>query len=290
MSFASSILPVSSVASQFVSTVKTGVANVISGKTGASAMSTPATPVNATPAAASAATAAASAASAASAPAAGAPAASAPVSATQSNITGAQQSLIGDQNTFLTLLTAQLKNQDPLSPLDPSQFTQQLVQMTGVQQQILSNQLLQQLVTSQGGVGSNVSLIGKTVTAATSAATIQGGQASWSYSLNSNAADVSVQVVDNLGNVVWQGDAGAVTAGQHTLPWDGTNLQGNQLPDGGTYGLIISAKDSTGAAVGSNIFLQGQATSITQAGGVSYVTINGTLVPVTAVTSVATTS
>src|SRR5206468_750039 len=68
------------------------------------------------------------------------------------------------QQTFLKLLTTQLKNQDPLSPLDSNQFTQQIVQMTGVEQQLYSNQLLQQLV-NQGGMGlsSSVGLIGKTV-------------------------------------------------------------------------------------------------------------------------------
>src|SRR5579862_7641043 len=67
--------------------------------------------------------------------------------------------------TFLTLLTTQLKNQDPLSPLDTNQFTQQLTQMSGVEQQLLANQLLQQLVAQQGGVAQAANLIGATVTA-----------------------------------------------------------------------------------------------------------------------------
>ena len=68
-------------------------------------------------------------------------------------------------DTFMTLLTTQLKNQDPLSPLDTNQFTQQLTQMTGVEQQLLSNQLLQQLVSAQAGIGQNANLIGKMITA-----------------------------------------------------------------------------------------------------------------------------
>jgi len=63
-------------------------------------------------------------------------------------------------DTFLTLLTTQLKNQDPLSPMDSTQFTQQLVQMTGVEQQLLTNDLLEKLVTNTGsGVSTAVSLI-----------------------------------------------------------------------------------------------------------------------------------
>jgi flagellar hook assembly protein FlgD len=74
-------------------------------------------------------------------------------------------SLAGNFQSFLTLLTTQLKNQDPTSPLDTSQFTQQITQMTGVEQQLLSNQLLQQLVSAQGGVAQSANLIGETVTA-----------------------------------------------------------------------------------------------------------------------------
>ena len=76
-------------------------------------------------------------------------------------------SLANNYETFLKLLTTQLKNQDPLSPLDTNNFTQQLTQMTGVQQQLLTNQLLTQMI-SQGQVGlsgSAVNLIGKSVTA-----------------------------------------------------------------------------------------------------------------------------
>src|SRR6185436_12803276 len=69
-------------------------------------------------------------------------------------------------DTFLSLLTTQLKNQDPLSPLDSNQFTQQLVQMTGVEQQLLTNDLLKKLVGNTGtGVSTAVSLIGKDVRA-----------------------------------------------------------------------------------------------------------------------------
>ena len=86
------------------------------------------------------------------------------VSQTQQTINTSLGSLADNYQTFLSLLTTQLKNQDPLSPLDTNQFTQQLTQMTGVEQQLLGNQLLQQLVTDQS-VTQGANLIGKTVTA-----------------------------------------------------------------------------------------------------------------------------
>jgi flagellar basal-body rod modification protein FlgD len=86
-------------------------------------------------------------------------------SAAQLSLNNGLASLADNFQGFLTLLTTQLKNQDPTSPLDTNQFTQQITQMTGVEQQLLSNQLLQQLVTAQGGVASAANLIGETVTA-----------------------------------------------------------------------------------------------------------------------------
>jgi flagellar basal-body rod modification protein FlgD len=74
-------------------------------------------------------------------------------------------SLASNFNNFLTLLTTQLKNQDPLNPTDTNQFTEQITQMTGVQEQLLSNTLLQQLVSEQTGIDAGANMIGKVITA-----------------------------------------------------------------------------------------------------------------------------
>src|SRR6187549_3297985 len=80
-------------------------------------------------------------------------------------------------DTFLSLLTTQLKNQDPLAPMDSTQFTQQLVQMTGVEQQLLTNDLLEKLVSNTGsGISTAVSLIGKEVRAESADAGLKGGK------------------------------------------------------------------------------------------------------------------
>ena len=86
--------------------------------------------------------------------------------------------LASSEETFLALLTTQLKNQDPLSPLDSNEFTAQIVQMTGVEQQLMTNDLLKMLVgMSDGGLSGSVNLIGKAVTAETSQAVIADGAA-----------------------------------------------------------------------------------------------------------------
>src|SRR6185436_17602810 len=103
-------------------------------------------------------------------------------------------------DTFLSLLTTQLKNQDPLSPLDSNQFTQQLVQMTGVEQQLASNDLLKQLVSNTGsGISNAVSLIGKDVSAVTDDAQLGNGKADWTYKLKLDAADTKIEVLNAKG-------------------------------------------------------------------------------------------
>jgi flagellar basal-body rod modification protein FlgD len=207
-------------------------------------------------------------------------------SSTSTNIAGAQQSLAGDQQTFLTLLTTQLKNQDPTSPMNTDQFTQQLVAMTGVQQQILTNQLLQQLVGNQTGVGDPVSLLGKTVTATSSNATLQSGKADWQFSTAADATDVKGQVTNNLGQVVSQTDLGALGAGAHAFSWNGKDQGGVQMPDGGTYTLTVAATDSAGNTVNSTIYQQGTVTAVNNTGGQVLLTVAGSQVPSNAITSV----
>lgn len=196
-------------------------------------------------------------------------------------------SLADNFNTFLTLLTTQLQNQDPTAPLDSNQFTQQLVQMTGVEQQLNTNSLLQQLVTnSSTGVSSAVSMIGTNVTATSNNATLSNGQASWVYNLPTAASSLKVEVLDSGGNVVSVQGPSDLTAGNKTFTWNGQNLAGTQLPNGGTYTLQVSALDSSGNAITTTNYLQGTVTGVTQNAGVASIVINGTSVPLTSVVSV----
>jgi flagellar basal-body rod modification protein FlgD len=207
-------------------------------------------------------------------------------SSTSSNISSAQQSLAGDQQTFLTLLTTQLQNQDPMNPMDTDQFTQQLVAMTGVQQQIMTNQLLQQLVGNQTGVGSPVDLLGKTVTATSSSATLAGGDATWQFTTAAQSADVKVTITNSLNQVVSTTDLGALTAGAQTYSWNGKDSNGNQLPDGGTYTLAIAAVDQAGNPISTTTDVEGTVSAVSNTSGQAMLTINGTQVPTTSVTSV----
>ncbi len=178
----------------------------------------------------------------------------------------AQQQLAGNFNTFLTLLTTQLQNQDPLNPMDSNQFTQQLVEFSQVEQQINTNDNLKTLIgqgTSQTGAYA-VSYLGKAVTVSNGQAPLADSQAIWAYNLNTTAVNTQLTVTDANGNVVYTG-AGETASGAHAFTWDGKNANGTQLPDG-TYKLSVAATASDGSTV---------TTSVTSTGVVSEVDMTG---------------
>ena len=208
-------------------------------------------------------------------------------SSTASDLATGASNLSTSYQTFLTLLTTQLQNQDPSSPMDPNQFTTELVQMTGVQQQLLSNQLLQQLVNASpgSGVSSAVSLIGKQVTATSATANLTKGQASWTYNLPSAASSATVSVANSTGQVVYTGAAPSFAAGSNTFSWNGQTNAGVQLPDG-TYTLSVAATDSSGGAIRPTLSVSGVASSVQSVNGATMVTVGSSQVPLSAITNV----
>jgi len=208
-------------------------------------------------------------------------------SATQDKTALGRANLASNFDTFLSLLTTQLKNQDPLSPLDSNQFTQQLVAMTGVEQQLNTNDLLKQLVTNtSGGISTAVSLIGKQVKAVSDTANLSGGKAQWAYNLPSDASSLKVEVLDSGGNVVHAEAPTDMKAGDHAFTWDGKDRSGNQLPDGGPYTLRVTALDGSGAALATTNYVQGLVTGVEQSNGSTLITVNGGQVDWAKVTSI----
>jgi len=162
-------------------------------------------------------------------------------------------SLADNMDSFLTLLTAQLKNQDPLSPMDSTDFTNQLVQFAGVEQQINANTNLESLIgLSQTSIGATaVSYIGKEVQAESTTLPLQDGNAKFTYTLTSDASKSLVVIKDSSGTVV-KTMQGETSAGTYHMSWDGTNAYGEQLEDG-AYTLEIQATDTSGETM-DNIY------------------------------------
>ena len=191
-------------------------------------------------------------------------------------------------DTFLALLTVQLKNQDPLSPMDSNQFTQQIVQMTGVEQQLLTNDLLKSLVANtSNGVSTAVSLIGKEVRAATTDAKLQDGKAESHYTLPRDANDVKIEVLDQTGKVVrvLSAEEAGRKAGDHKVTWDGKDSNGVRMPDG-LYSLRVTGTDSNYATIPAMISIEGTVTGVEQSNGETLITVNGAPVPWNYITTI----
>ena len=193
--------------------------------------------------------------------------------------------LASNFETFLSLLTSQLKNQDPLSPVDSNQFTAQLTQMAGVEQQLLTNELLKSLVSAQGGgdLASASNYIGKDATAAWSATKFKDGKADWSYEVASNADSVKLEVLDGSGNVVWSGDAPAKTTGVHEFSWDGEATTGNDGQEDQVYTLKVVAKDAAGGAIDAQVLTRGRITGVEMYEDEAYLTVGNAILPLSSV-------
>jgi len=152
-------------------------------------------------------------------------------------------------DTFLTLLTTQLQNQNPLDPLDMNQFTQQLVQFTEVEQSIKLNENLEQMVqlTAANTITNAVGYIGKEVTTSGSSSELKNGQASWPITLASDSPAVTYTVKDDKGVQVYTQTTPA-SAGTSVFNWNGQTDTGFAAPEG-TYTLSLVAQDGNGATV-----------------------------------------
>ncbi|MGX1587575.1 MULTISPECIES: flagellar hook assembly protein FlgD [Brevundimonas] len=192
------------------------------------------------------------------------------------------QMLASNFQTFLSLLTTQLKNQDPLSPVDSNEFTAQLTQMAGVEQQLLTNDLLTGLLKAQQGDGLTgaAQYIGKDATAVWAATRFEDGEANWSYELAADATDATLQVLDASGKVVWSGPAPDKTNGMHDFKWDGKTTGGGQVDDGGVYTLKVVAKDGAGKAVDSQVLIRGRVTGVEMYDNTPFVIIGNSIMPV----------
>jgi flagellar basal-body rod modification protein FlgD len=206
------------------------------------------------------------------------PATSAPTS-TGSTSSGDASLLGSNLNTFLTLLTTQLKNQDPTSPMDTNQFTQQLVQFSAVEQQINTNNNLKTLISLQTSSEaiSALPMVGKTIQYSESTAPLSNGQASFTYTLPTDAAAANLLVEDANGQIVYQTTA-ATSAGSHSFLWNGQNVAGTTSPNG-AYSLAVVAADASGKAISATVTAAGTVDGVSVDNNVPTFDVGGIKVP-----------
>ena len=187
----------------------------------------------------------------------------APVTPGSSAAATSQTQIAGNFDTFLKLLTTQLQYQDPMSPMDSNQFTQQLVQFASVEQSIATNKNLESLVnlTLASATSNAVGYIGREVTAGGDTASLtDAGNAEWHYTLPANAAETDIVVTDGAGKPVYAGK-GETAKGEHVFTWDGRTSNGNTAPPG-NYKIVISAQDPGGNQLGIEPVIKGIVTSV----------------------------
>lgn len=162
------------------------------------------------------------------------------------------------KDTFMRLLLAQLQNQDPLNPMDATEFSAQLAQFSSLEQMYNMNESLQTLIASQetGNKYDVLGLIGKEIEADGDVLSLgDAGSASGSFSIGSKA-DCAVVIYDINGKAIKTIDLGSLNAGDHTFRWDGTEQNGDKAEQG-LYGFEIVAEGSTGASVAAETRIKG---------------------------------
>ncbi|WP_336489165.1 flagellar hook assembly protein FlgD [Methylobacterium nigriterrae] len=196
------------------------------------------------------------------------------------------QEIAGNFQQFLTLLTTQLKNQNPLDPMDTNQFTQQLVQFAQVEQQLKSNDRLDSILSSakSASSASATSFIGQTVTADGKSAQLQDGSATWNLNPARAAAKATITITDSKGNVVGT-QTKSLSAGAQTFTWDGRNSAGLTSPDG-QYTITVNAADTTGQTVSVDLSVNGKVDGVDLSGTEPVLEIGTSRVPVSSVRSI----
>ncbi|KQP52615.1 flagellar hook capping FlgD N-terminal domain-containing protein [Methylobacterium sp. Leaf108] len=197
-----------------------------------------------------------------------------------------KQEIAGNFQQFLTLLTTQLKNQNPLDPLDTNQFTQQLVQYAGVEQQLKSNDRLDSILSNakSSSAASATGFIGQTVTADGRTAQLKDGAANWSLTPARAAKQATITISDAKGNVVAT-QTKALIAGAQTFAWDGRTSSGFSSANG-TYSIKVDAVDATGAKVSVDTQLTGKVDAIDLTGTEPVLLVGASRLPVSSVRNI----
>jgi flagellar basal-body rod modification protein FlgD len=176
------------------------------------------------------------------------------------NTTASSTGLADNFQTFLTLLTTQLQNQNPLDPLDTNQFTQQLVQFAGVEQQLKSNEQLKALIAIEKSAQATQALIYVGHTVAVDGSTQHfNGSATWNLKAERDAT-AAITITNSVGQTVYSGNF-TLSQGNASFMWDGKGNDGAQWP-AGTYKLTATAKDSSGKDVAIATEIQGIVDSV----------------------------
>lgn len=196
-------------------------------------------------------------------------------STTSSSATAiATQSLTQNFDDFLLMLTTQLQHQDPLSPTDATEFTNQLVQFSQLEQQISQSGKIEDLIALQQAAQSigAVNYLGKTVEIKSDLTLLEDGSATITYDMPAGAINASIGILDSTGRLITTFSADTAS-GRHDFVWDGTDTQGVLQPDG-HYTVVVSAVDADNIPFDAiPVFFSGTVDAVWQFEGETFLTV-----------------
>ena len=168
------------------------------------------------------------------------------------------------KNDFLNLLVAQLENQDPLNPMDSTDFTAQLAQFSALEQMTNVNMNLKTMIEYQNTLNNSevVDFLGKSIkTDGNSVGIHDGNSANLLFDIESDASQVNITIFDKAGGIANILECGSMGAGSKKIQWDGTNIFGNKVEDG-IYSFVVNAKGFDGNVIETNTYSESKINSI----------------------------
>jgi flagellar basal-body rod modification protein FlgD len=195
--------------------------------------------------------------------------ASGTTSSTSSTTTNKSNAL--GQDDFMTMLLAQLQNQDPLNPMNGADFAAQLAQFSSLQQLSNLNQTMSSLPTYLQSFSNAqmVNMIGDDAIVKGNTIDVSGSATNIAFSLPSDIQSGTITISDSSGNQLGTMQIGSQSAGINTIPWDTSNVST------GNYTFTMSAVDKNGTAVTADTLISGTITGATFKDNTAYLTING---------------
>ncbi len=191
----------------------------------------------------------------------------------------ASQSL--GQEEFLKLLVTQLRYQDPLSPLESHEYASQLAEYSSLEQLVSINEGIGQgtqadlILTTAINNTLAATLIGQEVKAFGNTIEFNSGESTEvNFQLGSFADEVKVEIYDTAGNLVKTIDANALSSGDHSVTWDGTNEHGEEMPEG-DYTFSVSAKDASGGEITATELVVGLISAVRFESGSAMLVVGG---------------
>ena len=187
-----------------------------------------------------------------------------------------------DKDDFLYLLITQLKSQDPLNPMESTEFTAQLAQFSSLEQLHNINENLGYLQAYQASINNSqaVDLIGKTVKAFGNSISLTDGVSDEiHFELEADASSVVINIYDSDDKLVKVVESGALSVGEHTLRWDGTDNKGYKVPDG-VYTFEVLAVDENQETVQATTYIMGKVTGVTFKDGTTYLLARNQEIPI----------